>query len=143
MIHHYNYINNNKKTQLFLLKFWNNLLNLLAEILRINLIDLLEDILKKSHKDFLPVIPELCSMLAKFLTDQCPEVKIKLSELLTHISSVLGKNMGPNTKGICNSLCQNLKHSHNKIRKITLQVFILKFFMNFRSFKFIKLLKRL
>lgn len=83
---------------------------------------MLEDILKKSYKDFLPVIPEVCSMLAKFLTDQCPEIKIKLSEFLIHICSVLGKNMGPHTKGISNSLCLNLKHSHNKIRKTTLYV---------------------
>lgn len=65
-------------------------------------------------------------MLAKFLTDQCPEVKTKLSEFLIHICSVLGKNMGPHTKGILNSLCLNLKHSHNKIRKITLQVILKK-----------------
>ncbi len=100
---------------------------ILAEILRLYLIDLLEDILKKSHKDFLPVIPELCSMLTKFLTDQCPEVKTKLSDFLIHMCSKLGKNMGPHTKGICQSLCLNLKHSHNKIRKITLQVFIFHF----------------
>ena len=87
-----------------------------------NLIDLLDDILTKSNKDFLPVIPELCAMIAKFLTDQCPEVKIKLSEFLIRLCSVLGKNMGPHTKGITNSLCLNLKHVHNKIRKITLQV---------------------
>jgi len=61
-------------------------------------------------------------MLSKFLTDQCPEVKIKLSEFLIHLSSELGKKMGPHTKGISNNLCLNLKHSHNKIRKITLQV---------------------
>jgi len=82
--------------------------------------------LKRSHKDFLPLIPEFCNMLAKFLTDQCPEVKIKLSDLLIHLSQVLGKNIGPHTKGICNSLCINLKHSHNKIRKFSLQVYIYK-----------------
>ena len=90
--------------------------------MRLNLIALLDDIIEKSHKDFFPVIPELCASFAKILTDQCPEVKNKISETLIKITKVLGDKMGKNCKQICASLCLNLKHSHNKIRKITLQV---------------------
>lgn len=93
-----------------------------AEILRQNIIELLDLILTRSEKDFIPVVPELCSMIGKLLNDQCPEVKIKLSEFIIRLSAKLGKVIGPHTKGISNSLSLNLKHSHNKIRKITLQV---------------------
>lgn len=89
--------------------------------MRQQLIDLLENILTRSYKDFLPVLTELCNMIGKLLTDQCPEVKIKSSEFIINLCACLGKNMGPHTKAIINSLCLNLKHSHNKIRKITLQ----------------------
>jgi hypothetical protein len=93
--------------------------------LRLNLISLIDDITIKSHKDFLPVIPDLCSMLSKILIDQCPEVKNKISESIIKLTNVLGNKMGVHSKLICNSLCLNLKHSHNKIRKITLQVFFI------------------
>ena len=50
------------------------------------LLRVIDDIIEKSHKDFFPVIPELCSMLSKILMDQCPEVKNKISESLCDIS---------------------------------------------------------
>lgn len=59
-------------------------------------------------------------MIAKLLTDPCPDVKVKLSELLIELCAKLGKALGPHSKGIVVSLCGNLKHAHNKIRKITL-----------------------
>ena len=83
-----------------------------AEILRQNIIELLDLILTRSEKDFIPIVPELCSMIGKLLNDQC----------IIRLSAKLGKVIGPHTKGISNSLSLNLKHSHNKIRKITLQV---------------------
>ena len=59
-------------------------------------------------------------MLGKLLTDACPEVKTKLSEFLIDLSQALSKNLGPHCKNIVVSLSLNLKHAHNKIRKITL-----------------------
>lgn len=67
-------------------------------------------------------------MIAKLLTDPCPEVKIKLSELLIKLSTKLNKVIGPHMKGIISALCNNLKHQHNKIRKIT--VMVMKYIMN-------------
>ncbi len=64
----------------------------------------------------------MCNMLAKLLTDTCPEIKIKLSELLIKLSSKLNKVIGPHMKGIILTLCNNLKHQHNKIRKISVLV---------------------
>ena len=83
---------------------------------------MIDDIIEKSYKDFFPIIPELCSMLSKLLIDQCPEVKNRISETIIKLIKVLGNKMGAHAKNICGSLCANLKHSHNKIRKITLQV---------------------
>jgi hypothetical protein len=60
-------------------------------------------------------------MLGKLLTDSCPEVKLKLSEFLISLSQSLSKSMGPHSKNIIISLSLNLKHAHNKIRKLTLQ----------------------
>jgi hypothetical protein len=64
----------------------------------------------------------MSNMIAKLLTDPCPEVKIKLSELLIKLSANLNKVIGPHMKGIILALCNNLKHQHNKIRKITVIV---------------------
>jgi hypothetical protein len=63
---------------------------------------------------------DLSNMITKLLTDACPEVKILLSECIIRLCEKLGKSLGPHSKGIINSLSLNLKHAHNKIRKITL-----------------------
>lgn len=63
-------------------------------------------------------------MIGKLLTDACPEVKIKLSEFLIDLSDKLNKVIGPHSKAIILSLCVNLKHQHNKIRKITITALI-------------------
>jgi hypothetical protein len=85
---------------------------------------LLHKVLDKFPNDLLPVIPDLCAMIAKLLTDACPEVKIKLSEFISGLSSKLNKVIGPHSKAIIISLCGNLKHAHNKIRKISLIVIL-------------------
>jgi hypothetical protein len=59
-------------------------------------------------------------MLGKLLTDSCPEVKTKTSEFLQSLSQYLPKSLGPHCKPIVISLSLNLKHAHNKIRKISL-----------------------
>ncbi len=92
----------------------------LAEELRQNLINLLDKTLEKYSNDLLPVISDLSNMITKLLTDSCPEVKILLSDFIIRLCEKLGKSLGPHSKGIINSLSLNLKHAHNKIRKITL-----------------------
>jgi hypothetical protein len=59
-------------------------------------------------------------MIGKLLNDPAPEMKIKLSDFLVTICEQLGKSIGPHSKSIVNGLCINLKHSHNKIRKVSL-----------------------
>lgn len=95
---------------------------IIAEELRQELILILHKLLTKSEKDFLPVISDLCSMISKLLNDPCPEVKIKLSEFIILLCVKLNKAIGPHCKGMIISLAANLKHSHNKIRKVTIMV---------------------
>jgi hypothetical protein len=61
-------------------------------------------------------------MIGKLLKDECPEVKIKLSKLIVLISKqpVICKLIGNHSKTIINSLCENLKHNRNLIRKETI-----------------------
>jgi len=96
-----------------------------AEELRQQLIKIIGNYQSNYPNELIPVVSDLCNMIAKLLTDPCPEVKIKLSELLINLSSKLNKVIGPHTKGIIQSLCNNLKHQHNKIRKITVIVIYL------------------
>ncbi len=83
---------------------------------------MLEKILIKSEKDFLPILSGTCSMIAKLLLDPAPEVKTRLCEFLIRLTGRIGKNIGPHSKAIVNSLCVNIKHSHNKVRKIVIIV---------------------
>jgi hypothetical protein len=59
-------------------------------------------------------------MIGKMLNDKAPDMKIKLSEFIIQLCEQLGKSIGPHSKSIIQSLCVNLKHSHNKIRKISI-----------------------
>ena len=97
---------------------------IIAEELRQQLIKIFEKIAQKYPHDLIPIIPELGVMICKLLTDTCPEVKIRLSEFLICLcnNEKLKKLIGVHSKGIVLSLCLNLKHSHNKIRKITIAV---------------------
>ncbi len=81
-------------------------------------------LLNKSEKDFLPIMSDLCSMIAKALTDPASEMKNILSEFLINLSHKLGKSIGVHSKNIISSLCSNLKHSHNKVRKVTIMVYL-------------------
>ena len=77
-------------------------------------------ILKFSHYSFKSFIPDLCSVIAKLLTD--PEVKNKLCDFIKNLSEQIGKEIGPHSKQIVLSLCKNLSHNHNKVRKNTIIV---------------------
>ena len=99
--------------------FLNNFFPNLAEELRIKLVDLLQRLLNKYTNELIPVMSDLSSMIAKLLTDAFPDIKNKLSEFLIQLSAKLNKVLGPHSKSIITSLCSNLKHAHNKIRKVT------------------------
>lgn len=98
------------------------LLVILAEELRQKIIDILQKILKFSQNSYKSFISDLCSAIAKLLTDPCPEVKNKLCELIKNLCEQLGKEIGPHSRQIVLSLCKNLAHNHNKVRKNTLLV---------------------
>lgn len=91
-----------------------------SEELRLLLIKVLEVSLIKYTNDFLPVISDFCAMISKLLNDSFPEIKTRLSDLVILLCQKLSKNIGVYSKNIITSLCLNLKHSHNKIRKITI-----------------------
>ena len=58
-------------------------------------------------------------MITILLKDPCLEIKSNLAKFIQNLCKVLNKEIGVHSKGILNSLCLNLKHQHNKIRKIT------------------------
>lgn len=94
-----------------------------SEELRINLINLLQSILDKYTEEFKPQLYELAKMISVLLTDQCPELKVKLSQFIINLTKKLKKDIGIYSKKILSSLSLNLKHQQNKIRKITLNSF--------------------
>jgi hypothetical protein len=94
----------------------------LAEELRQKIIEILQKILKFSQHSYKSFISDLSNAIAKLLTDPCPEVKNKLCEFINHLCNVLGKEIGPHSRQIVVSLCKNLSHNHNKVRKNTLLV---------------------
>lgn len=65
-------------------------------------------------------------MIAVLLKDPFPDLKIKLSEFISKLcrEEFLKKEIGPHSKGMIISLCLNLKHQHNKIRKITIKTIV-------------------
>lgn len=58
-------------------------------------------------------------MLTVLLKDPFPDLKVKLSEFIMKLAVAMKHDLGAHSKGIVSSLCLNLKHQHNKIRKIT------------------------
>ena len=76
-------------------------------------------ILEKYKEEYKSHLTDLSKMISILLKDPCPEVKIKLSEFISKIAIEYKNEIGVHSKGIIISLCLNLKHQHNKIRKIT------------------------
>jgi len=58
-------------------------------------------------------------MLGIILKDQFPDIKVKVSQLVSEISKTMKNEIGIYAKQIVDSLCLNMKHQHNKIRKIS------------------------
>ena len=58
-------------------------------------------------------------MIGVILKDQFPDIKVQVSQLISELSKELKNDIGIYAKQIIESLCINMKHQHNKIRKIS------------------------
>ena len=58
-------------------------------------------------------------MIGVILKDQFPDIKVHVSQLISELSKELKNDIGIYAKQIIESLCFNMKHQHNKIRKIS------------------------
>ena len=58
-------------------------------------------------------------MLGVILKDQFPDIKVQVSQLISELSKEMKSEIGNYAKQIVDSLCLNMKHQHNKIRKIS------------------------
>ena len=58
-------------------------------------------------------------MLGVILKDQFPEIKVQVSHLISELAKEMKSDIGIYAKQIIESLCLNMKHQHNKIRKIS------------------------
>ena len=84
------------------------------------LVNLFKKILKKYPNEVKPHISELSKMLGVILRDQFPEIKVQVSQLISELSKAMKEEIGKYAKQIIESLCLNMKHQHNKIRKISI-----------------------
>lgn len=109
---------------------------IIAEELRQSLINVLSKILINYHQELRPSVPQMCKMISTLLNDPCPEVKIKLSEFIISFCNKLRHDIGPHCKSIVASLNSNLKHSHNKIRKVSLNVSRINLNVGFSRYSF-------
>ena len=91
----------------------------LAEELRLKLVNLFKKILKKYPNELKPHISDLSKMLGVILKDQFPDIKVAVSQLISELSKEMKNDIGNYAKQIIESLCLNMKHQHNKIRKIS------------------------
>ena len=58
-------------------------------------------------------------MLGVILKDQFPDIKVSVSQFISELSKEMKDDIGNYAKQIIESLCLNMKHQHNKIRKIS------------------------
>ena len=58
-------------------------------------------------------------MLGVILKDQFPDIKVQVSQLISELAKEMKNEIGNYAKQIIESLCINMKHQHNKIRKIS------------------------
>jgi len=92
---------------------------IIAEELRLKLVNLFKKILKKYPNELKPHISDLSKMLGVILKDQFPDIKVSVSQFISELSKEMKNDIGNYAKQIIESLCLNMKHQHNKIRKIS------------------------
>ena len=88
--------------------------------MRLKLVNLFRKILKKYPNEIKPHISELAKMLGIILKDQFPDIKVQVSQLISELSKEMKEDIGIYAKQIIESICTNMKHQHNKIRKISI-----------------------
>ena len=88
--------------------------------MRLKLVNLFRKILKKYKNEIKPHISELAKMLGIILKDQFPDIKVQVSQLISELSKEMKEDIGIYAKQIIESICINMKHQHNKIRKISI-----------------------
>jgi len=91
----------------------------IAEELRLKLVNLFKKLLKKYPNELKPHLSDLCKMLGVILKDQFPDIKVSVSQFISELSKEMKDDIGNYAKQIIESLCLNMKHQHNKIRKIS------------------------
>ena len=91
----------------------------IAEELRLKLVNLFKKLLKKYPNELKPHLSDLCKMLGVILKDQFPDIKVSVSQFISELSKEMKDDIGNYAKQIIDSLCLNMKHQHNKIRKIS------------------------
>ena len=75
--------------------------------------------MKKYPNEIKPHISDLSKMLGVILKDQFPDIKVQVSQLISELAKEMKSEIGNYAKQIIESLCLNMKHQHNKIRKIS------------------------
>ena len=101
-----------------------HILIIIAEELRLKLVNLFKKILKKYPNEIKPHMSELAKMLGVILKDQFPDIKVEVSKLISELSKELKADIGIYAKQIIESICLNMKHQHNKIRKISITALV-------------------
>lgn len=86
----------------------NFLFILIAEEVRVQLIELLEVCLEANKDQFVPSLGNISMMLAKAGTDSNPEMKLKAASFGGQLCLALGKAVGHYMKGTVDSLVLNL-----------------------------------
>jgi len=95
-----------------------------SEELRLKLVNLFKKILKKYPNEIKPHISELAKMIGVILKDQFPDIKVQVCQLITELTKEMKNDIGSYAKQIIDSLCTNMKHQHNKIRKISITALV-------------------
>ena len=83
------------------------------------MVNLFKKILKKYPNEIKPHISDLSKMLGVILKDQFPDIKMQVSQFISELTKEMKDEIGNYAKQIIESICTNMKHQHNKIRKIS------------------------
>ena len=91
-----------------------------SEEVRIEFLELLDQMLSINFYPFVPQLTEVCTMLSKILLDANPEMKNKASNFWIKLCDKISEKWGIRMKRVVISLTENLKHQHSKVRKSSL-----------------------
>ena len=96
-------------------------LTLVAEEVRVQLIELLEVCLESDKFQFLSQMGAVCGALARSCTDNNPEMKLKVSSFASQLALAHPEKCGNHMKFTVDGLTMNLTHQHSKVRKVSLR----------------------